>query len=71
MRNQKISKLLLLCLLIISTFNAYSQLPPPPPPPCITPPCNVPVNSGIILLIAAGLVLGIFMLYRTQKKKAI
>jgi hypothetical protein len=71
MKNKKISIAVLLCLLIISTIPAYSQLPPPPPPPCTVPPCNVPINSGILFLLGAGLALGISMLYKTQKNKAL
>jgi len=38
----------------------------PPPPPCWPPPCSVPVNSGIIVLVIAGFVYGIYILYKKK-----
>ena len=53
-------------ILIFSAFFLFSALesnaggPPKPPtsPPCWPPPCSVPLDGGISLLIAAGVALG-------------
>lgn len=38
------------------------------PPPCWPPPCNIPVDSGISILIAAGVALGGKKLFDLRKK---
>jgi len=44
--------------------------PPPPPPPCWPPPCTIPINSGIIFLIAAGVVLSVYLLYKKDLRRS-
>jgi hypothetical protein len=38
------------------------------PPPCWPPPCTIPLDGGISLLIAAGVALGGKKLYDFRKK---
>ncbi len=60
---------------IFLSFVFYSQglfsAPPPPPgaaPPCWPPPC-VPIDGGILFLIAAGVAFGAYKLYNIKKTK--
>ena len=67
-------KNLFLLFFITSLFffvdrNEVIAQPPPPPPPdpdCWPPPC-IPIDGGIIFLIAAGVALGGKKLYNSQK----
>ena len=43
--------------------------PPGGPPLCWPPPCNIPIDGGISLLIAAGAALGGKKLFDLRKKK--
>ncbi|MEO6883816.1 MAG: hypothetical protein ABI199_07305 [Bacteroidia bacterium] len=49
----------------------FSQPPPPGGPgnpPCWPPPCSVPLNGGIVLLIALGVIYGGKKIYDNSKK---
>lgn len=58
--------------LIVNTWT-WAQPPGGPPPgggggedpPCWQPPC-IPIDSGIIFLIIAGVLLGVGLLYRNR-----
>jgi hypothetical protein len=71
--NKKFSRKILLGIAILCTSVAFSQPPPPPPPPspCCWPTpctCNIPLNSGVVILIAAGLFYGIYSITKSKKK---
>ncbi|MBS1646711.1 MAG: hypothetical protein JST67_05170 [Bacteroidetes bacterium] len=69
-------KALLLSGLLLLANTDYARTGPPPPPiggghgnpPCWPPPC-VPIDSGLVFLIAAAALYGGYMLYRAQKKQ--
>lgn len=74
---KKITKNLLLLLAVLG-LNLWSFAQPPggPPstggggsagsdPPCWQPEC-IPIDGGLIFLLAAGVLLGVFMLYRRK-----
>lgn len=68
-------RFLLLFIFVFGIVTLSRALPPPPPPPdggdepgCWPPPC-IPVDGGISLLIAAGVVYGGRKLYSKQKEK--
>lgn len=75
MRNNLLKIALIICAITYSGF-VFSQPPPPPPgggpgTPCCWPPpciCAIPLNSGIILLIGAGVCIGIMGLYKAKKQ---
>ncbi|HVA98034.1 MAG TPA: hypothetical protein VNG53_03990 [Bacteroidia bacterium] len=59
----KFRNIVLILLFSVSPFvvNSVFSQPPPPgpgPAPCWPPPCSVPINSGIILLLAVGMIYG-------------
>lgn len=60
---QKFSLLLLFFLSMVTTISAAPGDPPPPTPP---PPPGVPIDNGLIYLIAIGLLYG---LYKVRKYK--
>ena len=67
----KVPQIALLICTVLCAIPASSQPPPPPPNPCCWPPpciCAVPVNSGAVILIAIGLLYGIYSLYKLKKK---
>jgi hypothetical protein len=52
------------------TSSVYSQPPPPPPPPpCWPPPCNVPINGGLWILLVLGVAMGAYFIYKRNLKK--
>ena len=62
--------ILALLLSTLSNTAMHAQLSggggaPPPPPP--TPPPELPLDSGILVLIAAGLIYGGFVAFRRIK----
>lgn len=66
MKNLKIHAVYALCAM----SAALSAAPPPPPsggPGCWPPPC-IPVDNGLLVLIGAGVVLGLKTLYSFRKK---
>lgn len=64
---------LLLFFLTITTISIAAPFPPPPPPgngpPCWPPPCVIPIDGGISILMAAGAALGAKKIYDSRKKK--
>jgi len=66
-------QIVLILALVLSLLNStimQAQLtggsgPPPPPPP--TPPPELPLDSGILLLIVAGIIYGAYVAYRRMK----
>ena len=64
--------LVFLAIFFLSALDsgAASMGPPGPPmgPPCWPPPCTVPLDGGISLLIAAGVALGGKKFYDFRKK---
>ncbi len=69
--NRIVSILLVGFLLFVTTFTIAA--PPPPPagaPGCWPPPC-VPIDGGIIALMAIGALYAIKKLYDTKKQKAL
>ncbi|NNM95453.1 MAG: hypothetical protein HKL88_08330 [Bacteroidia bacterium] len=59
---------ILVFLGILLTVPCFSQPGGPGGPPCWPPPCAVPINGGIVFLLAAGAVYGFYMLYRMRKR---
>lgn len=64
MMKNKLRQLVLVCFFILTPFfinDIYSGGGPPPPPgggpPCWPPPC-IPIDGGIVFLIAAGIAYG-------------
>jgi len=63
--------LILFAVLFFSASEINAQGPPGPPggdPPCWPPPCTIPLDGGISLLIAAGVALGGKKFYDFRKK---
>jgi len=67
----------ILLLVLISFFVSFSAkcLPPAPPPPpeppnnCWPPPCNpIPVDQGLLFVIAAGAFLGARKIYKINNE---
>ncbi|MBT8262727.1 MAG: hypothetical protein KJO05_07885 [Bacteroidia bacterium] len=58
MRPQIVAILTIVLSLLNSTVMHAQATSPPPPPP--TPPPELPLDSGIILLIIAGLIYGCY-----------
>ncbi|TAL58000.1 MAG: hypothetical protein EPN85_12685 [Bacteroidetes bacterium] len=68
---KKISPILIItAILILSALNCIAAGPPGPPgpPPCWPPPCTIPLDGGISLLIVAGVALGGKKFYDLRKK---
>ena len=53
---RKERNLILILVVFITTFTFGQAVPPPIPPP---PPPGLPIDSGIIYLLLAGIALGI------------
>jgi len=67
-------KYLLLLFLALCFDQGFAAGPPPPPggggdPGCWPPPCVVPIDGGISLLIAAGAALGAKKAYDLKNEK--
>lgn len=61
----------LIIILVMYISPVFSQPPPPPPPPpCWPPPCNIPINGGIMFVLLLGVAYGTFILYKTKKRKS-
>ena len=59
----------ILVLLVADNYKLLAGAPPPPPPPpCFPPPCGVPLDGGISLLIAAGAAYGGKKVLDSRKK---
>jgi len=71
---KNLRNLFLFLLFTVSPFvvNSVFSQPPPPggpgPAPCWPPPCSVPINSGIMLLLAIGIIYGGKKLIDNTKK---
>lgn len=66
----KVKKLkLLFALFLCITFDSYAMPDPPKPQPRGIPPVGdqVPIDSEIAILFAAGILLGLFFLLRKTK----
>ena len=61
--------LILLAVFLVAATESFAGGPPSPPmgPPCWPPPCNIPLDGGISLLIAAGVALGGKKFYDLKK----
>jgi hypothetical protein len=72
MFNKTCSLLLLLVVLFFLVNVCMAAGPPGPPmgPPCWPPPCTIPLDGGISLLIAAGVALGGKKFYNSRKKSS-
>ncbi|HXP48974.1 MAG TPA: hypothetical protein VN922_03420 [Bacteroidia bacterium] len=71
--NKKLLRRILFGIALLCTSVAFSQPPPPPPPPspCCWPTpctCTMPINSGVVILIAIGLFYGIYTITKSKKK---
>lgn len=73
------SQIVLFLALAVSLFNgvqsiAQSKGPPAPNPNRMTPPidASMPIDDNVVILLVAGLVLGIYYVYtlKAAKKKA-
>ena len=66
------SKIQIIVRFTLSTYISCFSAPPPPPPTggaaCWPPPC-IPIDGGISILIAAGVLYGGSKLYSKQKNK--
>lgn len=61
--------ILFICAVFIDSSFVFGQ-GPPPPPTCETPPCTpIPIDAGISVLIAAGVVYGTKKIRDLNKKK--
>ncbi len=70
-KNRFTERILLIAAGVLIAVPSFSQPGPPTGPsgpPCWPPPCSVPINGGIIILLASGLFLGLYMLYKMRKK---
>lgn len=58
-----------ICLLLINVFYVAAEeaLPEPEEPPIGPPELKVPIDSHLIWLVIAGVILGIVILYRNKK----
>lgn len=61
-----------ICLTLLNVFSVFSQEEPEPPNPPQQPPGGnvVPIDTHLMFLIIAGVMLGITMIYRNKIKKA-
>jgi len=66
--SKKVSKLILIVLLIFSNLT-FSQFPPPPPPFSDDVNDQVPIDSHLIMLCALGVMLGFYVLKKNQISK--
>ena len=58
-----------ICLTLFSAITALAQsIPPPPDDP--DDPDILPIDDHLMLLLAAGMILGIVFIYRNKIKKA-
>lgn len=67
--NRKIVKILMLCFgFMLFSIPAYSQKDPVPPQPKTegTSPPGLPIDGGLSLLLASGVVYGIYSLKRKK-----
>ena len=68
--NKKTVKVLMLCFsFMLFSLAAYSQkgpVPPQPKPEDTTPPPGLPIDGGLSLLLASGVVYGIYSLKRKK-----
>lgn len=62
---------LLFILGLFLSVPGFAQPTGPTGPSCWPPPCTVPINSGILLLLGAGMAYGFYMLYKMRKRRAI
>lgn len=66
MGNKYLQFIAVLAMLVISVV-AFAQVgPPPAPPPPPPPPPGTPIDGGVVLLIAAGLIYGANKLYNNK-----
>ncbi|WP_290698312.1 PID-CTERM protein-sorting domain-containing protein [Lacinutrix sp.] len=59
-------KIIASILFVLISFVCSAQMPPPPQPP--PGPVGLPIDSGILLLLVAGVLYGIFKMYSIRKK---
>ncbi|WP_428231070.1 hypothetical protein [Flavobacterium sp.] len=60
-----------ICLVLLNVLSVLAQpgtLPPPPDDP--NDPDIVPIDNYVVLLILAGLILGMMIIYKNKIKKA-
>jgi hypothetical protein len=51
----------------VNAHGSYHPSPPPPPPPPVCPPSkNLPIDGNIVLLMVAGIVIGITTVKKTN-----
>jgi hypothetical protein len=67
--NSRILKSILFLTALVFASNVFAQPGGPGGPSCWPPPCTVPVNSGVIILIAGGVAYGIYSLLTVRNKK--
>jgi hypothetical protein len=68
----QIVKILVFIISLVSSGSMFSQSggvdSNPPPPPQATPP-ELPIDSGVLLLVIVGILYGAFVLIRRKKTK--
>ncbi|MBF4493722.1 hypothetical protein IRZ83_16280 [Flavobacterium sp. JLP] len=66
----KINKTIFLafCLVIANVSNVLSQAPPDPRPD--PPGQETPLDTNLLILLAAGLIFGTVVIYKNKMKKA-
>lgn len=64
-----LSRFLIVVLVLFSTVVS-AQDPPCPDGPCPEEPPGLPVDGNIVGLLIAGVLLGIYMIYRYNKTEA-
>ena len=52
-------------LFVLISFVCSAQMPPPPQPP--PGPVGLPIDSGLVVLLLAGIVFGIYKIYAYKK----
>ncbi|WP_055447335.1 PID-CTERM protein-sorting domain-containing protein [Lacinutrix mariniflava] len=55
-------------LFVLISFVCSAQMPPPPPAGPPGPP-GLPIDSGLVLLFAVGILYGIYKMYTLRKKR--
>jgi hypothetical protein len=62
----KIANLMMLATLV--SFSTYAAPPAGgPPPPTPPPPVGLPINEGVLFLLAAGLLYGVYFIRKNSK----
>ena len=59
-------KIIASILFLLISFVSVAQTMSGPPPPAPPPPPGLPIDAGIYMLLAVGLVYGVVKIFRTK-----